>query len=62
MISIWMRAKIWAMGKIGATQALDAYLTRLEMAAMGPRSRLSNAQKILFKRYLKRTRERWIKK
>jgi len=60
MISAWVRAKIWAMGKMGATQALDGYLTRLEMAAMGPRSRLTDEQKKMFLDYLRRTRERWL--
>jgi len=61
MISTWMRAKIWMLGKMGMTQALDGYLTRLEMAAMGPRSRLTDEQKKMFMDYLKRTRERWLK-
>ena len=59
MISFWARAKIWALGKAGALQALDGYLTRLEMAATGPRSRLTEDQKAQFMDYLKRTRERW---
>lgn len=60
MLSWFTRAKIWALGRAGMTQALDGYLTRLEMAAFGPRSRLDKNQKRLFKEYLNRARKRWI--